>query len=1056
MVSEMPGNRNVISETVVSLQADIDNAGIDKLLGLLDVNKMKAFALSGALAAVTSGVFKFIEGITKQEYELEKLAKKQQKTIEDTRAEEMALKQMGMTLDEIEKDGALQSMYDDLVKFNKEMEMPNMQRALGNVRKLQTEFYKLKSALQNALTAIANQVLVNLEAPMDRVGGKLKSAAEWIRDNLTPIATKIGSFITAFVKGVVAIADVVGKIVGWIADMPDGIKGIALAISAVFLLLKSGPLGQILTVVTAIGDIIHDFENFQWNKNNALNPEYWAADNEQGWTTDASEALIDPETGEKIAYQIDTAFGDLWEIVADETKDTRTKARDVFGKLLENITGGLQDAINTFNSGEDDGLRGWLSSALGPVGDIFGGIVDYVSNNPEQIQQFVSSLFSAIASALKKVGEIGVDITGSVAELVASIFGGVEWESVWANSDVNKFLQKDNAFATGLATAVETALVGGDFITSIITGAISGYQEAKENALRALYEADTGLDASDILYTDLEEMYKDDDRVASQLAEGLQSDFNDMINGVLEILTAGITIVGDVSSGLLKKILLGIFGSKGTVADALGAVSEDNPIFKSLSTGIATWIASGDFWIGLVGAIVQMINSTETVEELEKAADEMVEMFVTLWDGAWIDEADHSKGRNGRGLHTFLKRIWEGEDGEGGIKSFFVTLGEKIIEWLTPVFIKLGDILAVAFYNALDAAGLLGTLEWLGISVSNPNTSSISQDEDGNFVLKSTNGRTKVLTSEELARINGGAGQVKSNSALTGFNEDTVFNFSINDKGEVVVTNYDKSDDEFKSDRRLVTGGSNGSWTDDGNPYFFTLWHEEDALKRDIELKKQELEENKRNYEEQIRNEEEANAGTWVKVEGGGTYDENGGLAPDEVFVPNGDESIEVVPEVDVDAIDEQLNSGKFTVEVEPRVTGSKGGFFGGKAAMGGRIGHEMNNMTVGEDGTEYIIPITKPERAFSLINQMLSEMGSSAIRRVVEGFGIGESGSVGSSPENMASALQGMTMANTYNITAPVNINVNASGASGKEIGTSIYDVAERHLIRTLKGVVA
>ena len=115
-----------------------------------------------------------------------------------------------------------------------------------------------------------------------------------------------------------------------------------------------------------------------------------------------------------------------------------------------------------------------------------------------------------------------------------------------------------------------------------------------------------------------------------------------------------------------------------------------------------------------------------------------------------------------------------------------------------------------------------------------------------------------------------------------------------------------------------------------------------------------------------------------------------------------------------------------------------------------------MNNVTVGEDGTEYIIPISKPERAFSLINQMLSEMGSSAIKRVMEGFGIGGSGTIGGSTASMETALQGMTMANTYNISAPVNINVNSSGVDAKDIGTSIYDSAERHLIKTLRGVCA
>ena len=93
--------KNVISETVVSLSADIDNAGIQKLLGLLDQNRLKAYTLAAALAAATTGVYKFMQSVTKQEFELEKLSKQQSKSIEQTRAEQKALEAMGVTLNDI-------------------------------------------------------------------------------------------------------------------------------------------------------------------------------------------------------------------------------------------------------------------------------------------------------------------------------------------------------------------------------------------------------------------------------------------------------------------------------------------------------------------------------------------------------------------------------------------------------------------------------------------------------------------------------------------------------------------------------------------------------------------------------------------------------------------------------------------------------------------------------------------------------------------------------------------------------------------------------------------
>jgi len=124
--------------------------------------------------------------------------------------------------------------------------------------------------------------------------------------------------------------------------------------------------------------------------------------------------------------------------------------------------------------------------------------------------------------------------------------------------------------------------------------------------------------------------------------------------------------------------------------------------------------------------------------------------------------------------------------------------------------------------------------------------------------------------------------------------------------------------------------------------------------------------------------------------------------------------------------------------------------------ALGGRFDKEMNNMTVAEDGTEYIIPITKPARAFELINQMLNEMGSSAVAHILRGFGFGQSGTVGASMGSIGTAMSGLVMNNTFNIHAPVNINVTSNGASAQEVGTQAYNLAERHLVKTLMGVYA
>ena len=89
-----------------------------------------------------------------------------------------------------------------------------------------------------------------------------------------------------------------------------------------------------------------------------------------------------------------------------------------------------------------------------------------------------------------------------------------------------------------------------------------------------------------------------------------------------------------------------------------------------------------------------------------------------------------------------------------------------------------------------------------------------------------------------------------------------------------------------------------------------------------------------------------------------------------------------------------------------------------------------------------------------NLINQMFSEMGLGALNKASNDFGIGGSASFGTLGGSLDSLVNGIS-GNT-NISAPINIYVTATGADGKEIGAAAYDAAERHLMKTLRGVVA
>ena len=123
--------------------------------------------------------------------------------------------------------------------------------------------------------------------------------------------------------------------------------------------------------------------------------------------------------------------------------------------------------------------------------------------------------------------------------------------------------------------------------------------------------------------------------------------------------------------------------------------------------------------------------------------------------------------------------------------------------------------------------------------------------------------------------------------------------------------------------------------------------------------------------------------------------------------------------------------------------------------SAGGRF-TRPTGVQVAEDGdAEYIIPVKKEDRALPLLRQLLSELSPAARQSLslsVDGGGLASlSGGLSAGNATAASITQ-----NNQNVSAPVNIQVHSSGANAEQIGESIYDTAERYLVRTLQGVMA
>ena len=123
------------------------------------------------------------------------------------------------------------------------------------------------------------------------------------------------------------------------------------------------------------------------------------------------------------------------------------------------------------------------------------------------------------------------------------------------------------------------------------------------------------------------------------------------------------------------------------------------------------------------------------------------------------------------------------------------------------------------------------------------------------------------------------------------------------------------------------------------------------------------------------------------------------------------------------------------------------------KMSTGGRFSRPTD-VQVAEDGdAEYIIPVKKEDRAVPLLRQLLSEL-SPAARASLSLSGdnaLSVSGGLAAGTATVPQITQ-----NNQNVSAPVSIQVHASGANAEQVGRSIYDTAERYLLRTMRGVFA
>ena len=134
--------------------------------------------------------------------------------------------------------------------------------------------------------------------------------------------------------------------------------------------------------------------------------------------------------------------------------------------------------------------------------------------------------------------------------------------------------------------------------------------------------------------------------------------------------------------------------------------------------------------------------------------------------------------------------------------------------------------------------------------------------------------------------------------------------------------------------------------------------------------------------------------------------------------------------------------------------------------STGGRFASPTSAQLAEDGDPEYVIPVRKDKRAVPLITRMLGELSSDAYRSVMARLNMPVTDasttpftnpltSFFNSAPSLSSFSAATTIQNHYDVSAPCTIQVHSTGTDARMAGEAAYNAAERHLLKSLRGVM-
>lgn len=597
----------------------------------------KRFVLAGVavttfVATASVGLAKFAMQLDQSDRELETFAKKIRQPKEEAYKTKTALDVMGKSMEEVKLDPKLLEQFKELKTNAASLEMPDLSEGLKPVREFHTSILALKQTAANALQWVGFHFLKYVARPLEDIQKRLKGLNETIQKNIPTWSEKVGkalSWIVQLAGTIIRAGAQMFSVIKKVFDaIPDGVKVAMVALGLLGVFIKSGPIGKLIMIISAVLLLLDDFYTYLDGGDSLLGPVWKTLINIWDTLKEKADILIPVIAGLVSAfgtYAIGVQAAGWAQKFFNKEGGAGAKVIKALSKAFKFFTsplgivliviGLLVAAFVAFKrSGKSvdefvSGLKESFGNVIDIIKNVVAGIVEKAPEIMKTIVGAITGVLDAIMPMLPQLLDMGVQLLTFLIDGIISMLPQL----------LEMVLKLISLILSGLLSALPQIINAGiKILTALIKGIVSVLPMIIDTAISLIMAIVTALldNLPQIIEMGIQLLLSLIDGIVAVIPQLIQA-IVDLIPVVIQALTdnlpkiieAGIRILIALISGLIKaipqliaaipKIVSAIINGLGAAVTGVGKVGIE--IIKGLWAGISSM---GD-WLGeKVGGLV--------------------------------------------------------------------------------------------------------------------------------------------------------------------------------------------------------------------------------------------------------------------------------------------------------------------------------------------------------------------------------------------------------------------------------------------------------------------